>query len=323
MKTALITGITGQDGAYLSRLLLEKGYCIYGISRDADITSSRFHRIKEIISRIKIIQCNLLNFNEITNIINKVMPDEVYHLASDADVSVDYEKEPDTFNINFNAGLNLLRAIKKNNPKSRIYIAGSSLMFGRVENSPQNEFTGMNPTTPYGIAKVAQYQFAKIYRETYGIFACTGILYNHESPVRDVKFLPRKITNAVAEIKAGNKDRLTLGNLDIRRDWSFAGDVVLSMWKMLQQEVARDFVIGSGEQHSIRELLDIAFGFADLDWRDYVHIDQALFRSVDYDNLCADIKSANSFLGWCPQVTFRQLIENMTKNDLELMKNYD
>lgn len=323
MKTALITGITGQDGAYLSRLLLDKGYLLHGISRDADVTSSRFYRLKSIIANIEIYSCDLLNFEETNNLVQTVMPDEVYHLASDVDASVDYEKDPVIFNTNFVAGLNLLRAIKENNPKSRIYIAGSSLMFGTSDKSPQNEITSMNPTTPYGIAKVAQYHFAKMYRETHGIYVCTGILYNHESPIRDIKFLPRKISNAVAEILLGKNDRLTLGNLDARRDWSFAGDIVLSMWKMLQQEVPRDFVIGSGEQHSIKELLDIAFEFAGLDWRDYVHVDPTLFRSVEYDNLCADISSANRLLDWRPQVTFRQLIETMTKSDMELLSKND
>lgn len=323
MKSALITGITGQDGAYLSRLLLDKGYELYGISRDADIKSLRFHKIKNIVNKIKIYSCDLLDLNEISNLIKFIMPDEVYHLASDADVSVDSENERQIFDLNFNAGLHLLQAIKKHKPNCRFYSAGTCLMFGRVETFPQNEMTGMNPTTPYGIAKLAQYQFSKIYRDTYGIYACTGILYNHESPIRDIKYLPRKITNTVAQIKSGKKDHLNLGNINTKRDWSYAGDVVLSMWKMLQQDIPRDFVIGSGKQHSIRELLDIAFEFAELDWRKYVHIDPSLFRSVDYDNLYADITSANKLLDWRPSMNFRQLIEHMTRNDLEMVYKND
>ena len=318
MKSALITGITGQDGAYLSRLLINKGYKLYGISRDIDLTSKKYYRISDLLNSIKMYQCNLLNFEDISNIIKTVNPDEIYHLASDADVKISYETEHSTFDINFTAGLNILRAIKKYIPNSRFYSAGTSLMFGKVDKSPQNEMTIMNPTTPYGIAKVAQYQFTKMYRETYGIFACTGILYNHESPLRDKKFLPRKITHAVAEIKSGKTDCLTLGNIDTNRDWSYAGDVVLSMWKMLQQEAPRDFVIGSGKQHSIKDLLNIAFEFAELDWRDYVEIDANLYRIVDYDNLCADIDSANKILNWSPSMSFQQLIEYMTKNDLEM-----
>jgi GDPmannose 4,6-dehydratase len=193
-------------------------------------------------------------------------------------------------------------------------------MFGPVHVSPQNENTPMNPTTPYGIGKVAAHHFVRMYREAYGVFACTGILFNHESPRRDEIFLPRKITKAVANIKAGRQDKLLLGDIELMRDWAYAGDVVESMWLMLQQDIPEDFVIGSSELHSIKELLEIAFGFVDLNWQDYVALDPSLLRNIEYANLCADSTKARKKLGWAPKVSFRKLVEQMVQNDLEMIK---
>ena len=211
--------------------------------------------------------------------------------------------------------------MKKHKDTCHLFCAGSSLMFGSCLTSPQNEETPMNPTTPYGIGKVAGYHYVKMYREAYGIFACTGILFNHESPRRDDNFLPRKITKAVARIKAGMQDKLVLGDINIKRDWAFAGDVVGSMWLMLQQEVPEDFVIGSGELHSVKELLEIAFGFIGKEWQSYVTFDPELLRKVEYGNLCADNSKARSQLNWAPRLSFRELIEQMVQNDLKLVAN--
>ena len=245
------------------------------------------------------------------------MPDEVYHLASDVEPKLVFEEEGKTFNVNFLGTINLLHAIKQHKPESRLYCAGSSLMFGSVNTLPQSEETPMNPNTPYGIAKVAAHHFSKMYREAYGIFVCTGILFNHESPRRDECFLPRKITKAAARIKAGRQDKLLLGDIEVKRDWSFAGDVVESMWLMLQHDTPRDYVIGSGELHSIKELLQLAFGHVGMDWQQYVVSDPSLLRKVEYVNLCADPAKARNELGWEPKIQFRELIELMVNNDLK------
>lgn len=322
-KKALITGITGQDGAYLAKFLLAKGYQVHGTSRNPNTCSDSYRRIKDLLPNIKIYQSDLLNEIDVSGLVESILPDEIYHLASDVDPSVDPEKDLSIFNVNFRSGLNLLKAMKKHNSNCRLYAAGSSLMFGKTEESPQNESTTMNPSTAYGIAKVALFHFIKMYREIYGLYVCMGVLYNHESPERDPRFLPRKISKAVASIKAGRLERLILGNIKLRRDWSFAGDVVISMWKMLQMQEPQDFVIGSGELHSIEELLEIAFDYVGLDWRRYVTIESELFRNVDYDNLCSDVSLAKRCLNWSPETSFRHLIEMMVQHDLELIKADD
>jgi GDPmannose 4,6-dehydratase len=247
------------------------------------------------------------------------MPDEIYHLASNVDPRVVFEDEINTFDNNFRAAINLLHAIKLNKNDSRLYCAGSSLMFGDVKETPQNEQTCMKPTTPYGIAKVATFHFINMYRQAYGIFACTGILFNHESPRRDDRFLPKKITKAVANIKLGLQDSLVLGNIDLKRDWSFAKDVVTSMWLMLQASEPKDYVIGSGELHTIRDILDIAFDSVGLDWREFVVSDDKFFRKIEYDNLCADSSKARVELNWKSTLTFEEMIADMVCSDLKIV----
>jgi GDPmannose 4,6-dehydratase len=324
-KSALITGVVGQDGSYLTEFLLAKNYEVHGlISRDQQADPSRRWRISKLESQIKLHECDLTDETEMDDLMTLVLPDEIYHLASNVDPKVIFEEEIATFNINFWPTVNLMRAVKKYKQDCKVYCAGSSMMFGNVRESPQSEQTAMNPTTPYGISKVAAFQFVRMYREAYGIFACTGILYNHESPRRDERFLPRKISKAVAQIKSGRQSLLTLGDIEIKRDWSFAGDVVESMWLMLQAEEPNDYVIGSGKLHSIRDLLQIAFGYVGLDWRDFVVKDESLIRKIEYVNLCADPKRVKEELCWNPRVSFRDLIIKMVKEDLKLIESeYD
>ena len=324
-KKTLITGIVGQDGSYLAELLISKGYEVHGLISSDQLSNPRKRwRISKIEQLVKLYSCDLMDSSQIKKIVTQVSPDEIYHLASNVSPIVEFGGEIATFNINFLVTVNLLRAVNTAKKKCKIYCAGSSLMFGNVRESPQNEQTAMNPTTPYGIAKVAAFHFVRMYREAYAIYACTGILFNHESPRRDERFLPRKITRAVAQIKFGKQSRLTLGDIEIKRDWSFAGDVVESMWLMLQAAEPTDYVIGSGESHSIRELLEIAFDYAGLDWRDYVVRDESLIRKIEYVNLCADPKKAKIELNWKPKVSFSELIIEMLKEDLKLAEStYD
>lgn len=324
-KKTLITGIVGQDGSYLAELLISKGYEVHGLISSDQLSNPRKRwRISKIEQLVKLYSCDLMDSSQIKKIVTQVSPDEIYHLASNVSPIVEFGAEIATFNINFLVTVNLLRAVNTAKKKCKIYCAGSSLMFGNVRESPQNEQTAMNPTTPYGIAKVAAFHFVRMYREAYEIYACTGILFNHESPRRDERFLPRKITRAVAQIKFGKQSRLTLGDIEIKRDWSFAGDVVESMWLMLQAAEPTDYVIGSGESHSIRELLEIAFDYAGLDWRDYVVRDESLIRKIEYVNLCADPKKAKTELNWKPKVSFSELIIDMLKEDLKLAEStYD
>jgi len=321
MKKALITGISGQDGSYLAELLLEKDYEVHGLVKSLNREDVEQHwRISGIIDNLSLHGCDITNNEQVVSVFSSVMPDEVYHLASNVQPRLIFEEDKNTFDINFLGTFNLLHAVKKYKDNCRLYCAGSSLMFGRVHVSPQNENTPMNPTTPYGIGKVAAHHFVRMYREAYGVYACTGILFNHESPRREDIFLPRKITKAVANIKSGKQDKLLLGDIEIKRDWAYAGDVVESMWLMLQQDIPDDFVIGSSELHSIKELLQIAFEFVDLNWQDYVVLDSGLLRNIEYVNLCADSRKAREKLGWTPKVHFKELVELMVQYDLEMVK---
>jgi len=321
MKKALITGISGQDGSYLAELLLEKDYEVHGLVKSLNREDVQRHwRISRIIDNLSLHGCDITNNEQVVSVFCSVMPDEVYHLASNVQPRLIFEEDKNTFDINFLGTFNLLHAVKKYKDNCRLYCAGSSLMFGRVHVSPQNENTPMNPTTPYGIGKVAAHHFVRMYREAYGVYACTGILFNHESPRREDIFLPRKITKAVANIKSGKQDKLLLGDIELKRDWAYAGDVVESMWLMLQQDIPDDFVIGSSELHSIKELLQIAFRLVDLNWQDYVVLDSGLLRNIEYVNLCADSRKAREKLGWRPKVHFNELVELMVRNDLELVK---
>lgn len=318
MKKAIITGVTGQDGSYLAEFLLKKGYQVHGLEKPSkDKDRHRLWRIARIIDKLSLHDCDVTDPDQVESIFLSVMPDEVYHLASKVQPRLIFEEEKDIFDVNFLGVHNYLRVIKKHRDCCRLYCAGSSLMFGTVHATPQNEDTPMKPTTPYGIGKVAAHHFVKMYREAYGIFACTGILFNHESPRRDEIFLPRKITKAAANIKLGRQEKLLLGDIESKRDWAYAGDVVESMWLMLQQNEPDDYVIGSNELHSIKELMEIAFGYLGLNWHDYVVQDAGLLRRIDYVNLCADTRRAKEKLGWEPKVGFRELIEKMVQNDLE------
>jgi GDPmannose 4,6-dehydratase len=324
MKKAIITGIAGQDGSYLAELLIQKGYEVHGVvnpSNGKDL--HRLWRIADIIDRLHLHICDVSNSEQVDSVFISVMPDEVYHLASKVQPRLIFDEEKDIFEVNFLGVLNHLQAIKKFKHICKLYCAGSSLMFDEVNTSPQNENTPMNPTTPYGIGKVAAHHFVRMYRDAYGIFACTGILFNHESPRRDEIFLPRKISKAVANIKAGKQKQLLLGDIETKRDWAFAGDVVESMWLMLQQKKPEDFVIGSNELHSIKDLLEIAFGYFGLNWKDYVVYDPDLLRKIEYVNLCADSTRAREILGWSPKVNFQELIKLMVKNDYEQVAKND
>ena len=320
MKKALITGITGQDGSYLTELLLSKGYEVHGtVKQGKEKKKEAFWRIAHVLDQITIHSCDVNNCGDVEIVFQLVMPDEVFHLASRVDARVLPDDEENVFRTNFFGTYYLLRTIKKYKEGCKLYCAGSSLMFGITDISPQNEKTPMNPTTPYGIAKTTAFHFVNMYRKTYGMFVCTGILFNHESPRRDEYFLPRKITASVARIKTGRQKKLILGNINTKRDWGYAGDVVKSMWLMLQQNKLEDYVIGTGELHSVKELLEIAFGYVGLKWDEYVVIDKSLVRKVDYTNLCADITKAKEKLKWKPKMSFQELIETMTAHDLKLI----
>lgn len=321
-KIALITGIAGQDGSYLAEFLLHKNYEIHGvITNYQSQDETKLWRLKGLEGHLKLHIVDILNVQQVESFVADLRPEEIYHLASNVDPRVIFNDEINTFNINFTGTVNLLRSIHKANTRSKLYCAGSSLMFGEILTSPQNEDSRMNPTTPYGIAKVAAFHFIRMYREAYGLFACMGILFNHESPRRDERFLPRKITKAVALIKSGKQSILELGDLDIKRDWSYAGDVIESMWLMLQAQNPRDYVIGSGVQHSIKDLLSIAFSAVGLDWKNHVVVSDKFFRKIEYGNLCADNKRAKIELNWEPKVNFEELIIKMVQSDLKLLED--
>lgn len=309
----------GQDGSYLADLLLSKNYEVHGVVSNLKKTEG-LERINHIIDRVHLHEGRVEDTDKIKAIFKNVMPDEVYHLASRVEPRLLFAEERNIFEVNFLGGFNLLQSVFEFKKDCRLYCAGSSLMFGNTSDFPQSERTVMNPTTPYGIAKVACYQYLKMYREAYGLFACMGILYNHESVRRSDYFLPRKITKAVAHIKNGLQDKLTLGDIETQRDWAFAGDVVESMWLALQQDKPDDYVIGTGQLHTVKELLEVAFQTVGLNWKDYVEIDQQFIRKVEYTNLCADITKAKTQLGWTPKVQFVDLIKSMVQHDLELLK---
>lgn len=317
MKKALITGITGQDGSYLAEFLLEKGYEVHGTiygKLDND------WRIKNIREKIKIYECDIRDEERIIELIKTIIPDEIYHLASVVDTRIIFEEEKKILKTNFESIYFFLRAIKLYSNKSKFFLAGSSLMFGDVKESPQNESTPFCPINPYGIAKTAGFYLTKMYRDNYGIFACVGILYNHESPRRDLNFLPRKITSMTAKIKFGKENKLILGNIEAKRDWGFAGDYVEAMWLMLQDNNPDDYVIGTGEVHSVKNILDIAFAEAGLNWQDYVVVSEEFFRKESGHLLVPDISKIKNKLKWHPRTSFKELIKMMIENDLNLLK---
>ena len=318
-KKVLITGITGQDGSYLAELLLSKGYEVQGIVRRVAIEDpeNRLWRIKHLFDKIVLHSASLESFASIFNVVEKVKPDECYHLAAQSFVNYSFDDEFTTIHTNVNGTHNLLASIKQRAPKCRFYFATSSEMFGNVKVSPQNEDTPFHPRSPYGISKVAGYHLTTNYRESYGLYALSGILFNHESPRRSYEFVTRKITSTVAKIKLGLEKELKLGNLDAKRDWGYAKDYVRAMWLMLQQNEPEDFVIATGKTHSVRELIDIAFSHVGLKWANYVTVDEKFYRPAEIFELTGDFSKAKKILDWEPKISFEELICMMVDADVK------
>ncbi|HVW36680.1 MAG TPA: GDP-mannose 4,6-dehydratase [Pirellulales bacterium] len=314
MHTALITGITGQDGAYLAEFLLAKGYEVHGMVRRS--SSENFERIAHLADRITLHQADLLDQLSIVNLLREVRPREVYNLAAQSFVPTSWLQPLLTGEFTALGVTRMLEAVRLVDPQIRFYQASSSEMFGKVQEEPQNERTPFWPRSPYGVAKVYGHWITVNYRESYGLFACSGILFNHESPLRGKEFVSRKVTDAAARIKLGVQQELRLGNLDALRDWGFAGDYVEAMWLMLQHDQPDDYVIATGVKHSVRELVEIAFARADLDPAQHVRTDPALLRPAEVNHLCGDSSKAREKLGWKPKVSFRELIEMMVDADL-------
>lgn len=328
LRRALITGITGQDGSYLAEFLLARGYEVHGvIRRSSTFNTDRIEHIyvdpHEPSARLYLHYGDMTDGTGLRRILERVRPDEVYHLAAQSHVKVSFEQPEYTSDVVATGTLRLLEALRDfigaSGKEVRIYQAGSSEMFGSSP-PPQNERTPFRPRSPYAVAKVAAYWYAVNYREAYGMFICNGILFNHESPRRGETFVTRKITRAATRIKLGLQDRLYLGNLDARRDWGYAGDYVEAMWLMLQQPEPDDYVIATGEAHSVREFLEAAFGLLGLDWREYVVVDPRYFRPTEVDCLQGDPKKARERLGWRPKVGFKELVRIMVEHDLELAR---
>lgn len=322
MKRALITGITGQDGSYLAELLLSKGYEVYGVVR----RSSSFNRgrIDPIYqdphlsnTNLHLLYGDLTDNSSLNRILRTIQPDEIYNLGAQSHVRVSFDIPEYTADVTGLATTRLLEAIRESGLHPKFYQASSSEMFGNAKESPQVETTPFCPRSPYGVAKVYAYWISVNYRDAYNLFVCNGILFNHESVRRAENFVSRKITSAAARIKLGLQHDLYLGNLDARRDWGYAGDYVQAMWLMLQQEEPDDYVIATGESHTVRELLDLAFEYVDLDWREYVKVDPRYYRPTEIDTLVGDASKAKRKLGWEPKVSFRELVTMMVKADLQ------
>lgn len=315
MKKALITGITGQDGSYLAELLLSKGYKVFGMVRRN--SNENFERIKNILKEIEIVSGDLLDQNSLNRIVKETSPDEVYNLAAQSFVSASWNQPELTSEVTALGALRILEAIRIVNKNIKFYQASSSEMFGKVVDTPQNESTPFYPRSPYGVSKLFAHWMTINYRESYGIFACSGILFNHESPRRGIEFVTRKITNGVARIKRGLDKELRLGNLDAKRDWGFAGDYVKAMQLMLENKTPSDYVIGTGKTHTVREFCELAFKYVGLDYKEYVVVDPKFFRPAEVDILLADYTKAKKELRWKPKVSFKQLVEMMVESDLK------
>ncbi|MGD1065528.1 MAG: GDP-mannose 4,6-dehydratase [Vulcanimicrobiaceae bacterium] len=317
-KTALITGITGQDGSYLAELLLEMDYRVVGMTRR---TSTEVHeRIEHLVDRIEIVSGDLLDQSSIGSILADVRPDEIYNLAAQSFVPASFAQPVLTGEFTALGVTRVLDAIRGVDPSIRFYQASSSEMFGKVQAVPQNESTSFYPRSPYGVAKLYGHWITVNYRESYDLFACSGILFNHESPRRGREFVTRKISDGVARIKLGLASELRLGNLDAQRDWGFAGDYVRAMWMMLQQERADDYVVATGRTHAVREFVRLAFAAADLEWERYVVVDPRYYRPAEVDLLVGDPSKAKRVLGWTPEVSFEQLVEQMVHADLDRLR---
>jgi GDPmannose 4,6-dehydratase len=314
---ALITGITGQDGSYLAELLLSKGYEVHGMVRRVALEdpTHRLRRISHILDRVHLHSGSLESFPSVYQILSRVQPSECYHLAAQSFVSYSFDDEFSTLNTNINGTHYLLAALKEITPECRFYFAGSSEMFGKVQEIPQVETTRFHPRSAYGISKVAGFDITRNYREAYGMHASSGILFNHESPRRGFEFVTRKITSGVAQIKAGKASELRLGNLDAKRDWGHAADYVDAMWRMLQQEQPDDYVVATGETHSVREFVEMAFGRAGLDYREYVKIDPQFYRPAEVDLLIGSPAKARERLGWNFTTSFPELVRQMVDSD--------
>ncbi len=315
-RTALITGITGQDGSYLAELLLEKGYRVVGMVRRS--SAENFYRIEHIRDRIELEQADLLDQYSLIDLMRRTRPDEVYNLAAMSFVPTSWSQPVLTAEFDATGVTRVLEAIRLTNPEARFYQASSSEMFGKVREVPQRETTAFHPRSPYGVAKVYGHYITQNYRESYGLFACSGILFNHESPRRGKEFVTRKVSDAVARIKLGLQPELRLGNLAARRDWGFAGDYVRAMWLMLQQSEPADYVVATGEAHSVQDLVEIAFSHVGLDWKSHVVIDPALTRPAEVDTLLGDWSLAREKLGWQPKVSFAELVAMMVDSDLAI-----
>ncbi|MBX3132714.1 MAG: GDP-mannose 4,6-dehydratase [Gemmatimonadaceae bacterium] len=314
MKTALITGITGQDGSYLAELLLAKGYRVVGIVRRSSTTP--YERIAHLVDRVELLSADLLDQTSLMDAMDEVKPDEIYNLAAQSFVATSWTQPVLTGEFTAIGVTRLLEAMRRTVPKARFYQASSSEQFGKVVETPQKESTPFYPRSPYGVAKVYGHWITVNYRESFGLYAVSGILFNHESPRRGLEFVTRKVTDAVARIKLGLADELRMGNLDARRDWGFAGDYVDAMWRMLQQDAPSDYVIGTGETWTVRQLVEEAFGYQDLDWQRYVQQDPRFNRPAEVDLLVADPSKAKRELGWEPTVRFRELVRMMVDADL-------
>jgi len=314
-RTALITGVTGQDGSYLAELLLSKGYTVVGVVRRTSHDS--YERIGHLLDRLHIVPADLLDQHSLTSVVRDARPDEVYNLAAQSFVPTSWTQPVLTGEFTALGVTRLLEAVRLAHPAARFYQASSSEMFGKAVETPQHERTPFYPRSPYGVAKVYGHWITVNYRESYGLYAVSGILFNHESPRRGLEFVTRKVSHGVAAIVRGRARELCLGNLDARRDWGYAGDYVDAMWRMLQQPAPDDYVVGTGETHSVRELCEIAFGHVGLDWRRYVRVDPRFARPAEVDVLQADATKARRALGWRPTVDFATLVRMMVDADLE------
>jgi len=317
-KNALITGITGQDGSYLAEFLLDKGYNVFGMVRRS--STENFERIEHIKDRVKLIQADLLDQMSLIAAIEESAPDEIFNLAAQSFVPTSWTKPILTGEFTALGVTRMLEAMRMVKKDARFYQASSSEMFGKVKETPQNEDTPFHPRSPYGVAKVYGHFITVNYRESYNLYACSGILFNHESPRRGREFVTRKVTDAAARIKLGLVDELPMGNLDAKRDWGYALDYVEMMWMMLQQDRPDDYVVSTGETHSVKELVEIAFEHVGLDWEKYVTMDERFMRPAEVDFLIGDSSKAKKQLGWEPRVTFKELIKMMVESDLHLVK---
>jgi GDPmannose 4,6-dehydratase len=317
-KTAFITGITGQDGSYLAELLLDKGYRVCGMVRRS--STENFERIAAIRERVELFQADLLDQTSIASVLAEVRPDEVYNLAAQSFVATSWNQPVLTAEYTAVGVTRMLDAIRQVCPKARFYQASSSEMFGKVLETPQKESTPFYPRSPYGVAKVYGHYITVNYRESYGMFACSGILFNHEGPRRGLEFVTRKISSHAARIKCGLANELRLGNLQAKRDWGFAGDYVQAMWLMLQQDQPDDYVVGTGQTHTVQDFVEVAFAHVGLDWKQYVVVDPKFVRPAEVDLLVADASKARKTLGWEPRVNFEQLVKMMVDSDLVLAR---